>query len=242
MGAGCERGPHPRVPDPRDEHETTARVVGLRARGAPVYTASAAPRRSQCAVHPEPAGRVDVNDGGAVLAHHNGRERTVPLTAAAVPPATVSAASQYARSAKRNGDSRPARPKYGESRSGVSQRANSPAGIARVAWIARRSRSSTGSRRSASAVPPELLRQPPAGRGDDQEREFRGEQRGGEHKQQPGWIAAYDRGPAVALEPLATCPGLWRIRSRGRRSPSARPRAGRRPAAAEVRDRRPRGT
>ena len=89
----------------------------------------------------------------------------------------------------------------GESRSGVSQEANSAALTVRVAWTWRRSRSRRGSQRRNSRFARELLPPPAAGGGDGEQRQLGREQRRRQQDQQRGRVGADEEGEAVALEP-----------------------------------------
>ena len=89
----------------------------------------------------------------------------------------------------------------GESRSGVSQEANSAALTVRVAWTARRSRSRRGSQRIASRMAGELLARPAAARGRRVQGHFGRQQRRRQQDQQRRRIGADQEGVAVALQP-----------------------------------------
>ena len=111
-----------------------------------------------------------------------------------------------------------------ESRSGVSQEANSAALTVRAAWIRRRSRSSRGSQRRNSRLAAQLLTAPATARGDRQQGQLGCQQGRREQGQQraPGRRGRGRRGGCARAS--ATCRSRRRTRSRGRRPPSARSR------------------
>ena len=129
----------------------------------------------------------------------------------------------------------------GESRSGVSQEANSAALTVRVAWIWRRSRSRRGSQRRTSRLAASFCRpQPPAAETGSSASSV-ASRAGASRTSSARRVGADEEGEAVALEPaplvLAGAELVVVVDDRGRLDPEACRRA----AAAAARGRRPRG-
>ena len=118
-----------------------------------------------------------------------------PPVRAGAGPATSSRVGAPAAERERD-----AAPRKALSSSGTSQEANAAASIRAVAWIRRRSRRRRGRAPEDLDVGAELLRQPAAGRRDDEQGQLGGEQAGGQQREQPAGVGADDGRPAVALE------------------------------------------
>ena len=129
----------------------------------------------------------------------------------------------------------------GESRSAVSQEANSAALTVRVAWIWRRSRRRRGSQRMTSSVAASFCLSPPPGDRDRDQRQLGGEQGRRQQGQQRSPGRRGSGRPSGCAPASATSARGRRTRSRGRPPRRARSRARRRAGAAAARGRRPRG-